>query len=279
MANADPTLTKFQHQLLIGTVMGDASLQKGSANAHARLMMGHGVRQRDYLQHKFEVLRCMYGPARKLKFYPSKRGAGYFVASKAYPFLTGLQSTFYVEDLREGKRFRKIIDRDVLGLLDDVALAYWFMDDGSLYVHSGTRNSLMMVLGNLTDAEYLLVQEWFMDGCGLEGELKDNGSKCKNLVFDVGVSEYLAEMIRTYVIPSMNYKLKNIGMMGPSKKRVELSESGYYGVSKAGDRWQAAMMLNGHLKYLGRFDSALEAAVHRNSDILESGSNSRLNRM
>lgn len=117
----------FLNQFIVGTLLGDAYVSKDK-----RFGFTHSAVQRDYFNHKVAVLE-EYGMASKVREYQTKgnRYQEYDIKSAL-----ALQARVAVgsrwKELREkwypdGK---KVVPLDIQ--LDPIALAYWYMDDGSV---------------------------------------------------------------------------------------------------------------------------------------------------
>jgi hypothetical protein len=117
----------FFDQFLLGTLLGDSYITNDG-----RFGFGHSEVQRAYFQHKVEILTAE-GLAPKVREYQTKGNqcGDYFIKS-----ITALQARVAIKNryphLRqlwypEGK---KIVPPDIE--LGPIALAYWYMDDGSV---------------------------------------------------------------------------------------------------------------------------------------------------
>lgn len=118
--SCSPTLSPLnQHQrsVLLGTLCGDACLKQTSPNK-ALLSLHHGLVQQGYLEHKVEVFGTHIS---RVSVYAASVEA---VSPSTEEFLPWYQR-FYPE----GKKF---LSQEILENLDEVSLAYWYLDDGSL---------------------------------------------------------------------------------------------------------------------------------------------------
>ena len=106
-----PGLNNDQIQLLMGSILGDGSLQKTSKN-RLRLRFIHGEKQKKYLEWKAFMFNI------KNIHYIQKNG---YARSPAYTFCT---KCF---DFPKVNSFDYIINN-----IDERGLAIWFMDDGSI---------------------------------------------------------------------------------------------------------------------------------------------------
>ena len=162
------------------------------------LSIAHSEKQKEYLEYKHSILD-KYELASPIIQYRinnsrySRELTGFRLKSRLHPIFTNIRMKYY--DLEGHKRvFKEFVeDIDVLGL------AIWYMDDG--YV---TKNSCVFSTCSFTIKEQEVLAEILL--------------RKFDLHFNVGVmdnSMYLqardfpkfVELIKSHVIPSMQYKL------------------------------------------------------------------------
>jgi len=123
----DEGLDSISEQVLLGTLLGDACIWKSSASA-GTLRMAHGQSQKEYLDEKsrllFPLIGGSYDTLQKVGYGAGKTSCRSYTRSTLY--LSEIQSRFYDE---EGI---KRVTPQLLANLDDVAVAFWLMDDGKL---------------------------------------------------------------------------------------------------------------------------------------------------
>lgn len=121
MDNTVGSLTTFQKSVVIGSILGDGYLRIVPGRKHAFLEINHALEQHTYVNWKYAALQsvCVSGP--RVRKGNGKRIA-YRFFTKQLPELTHLMHQFYIGG-------KKMIPETVF--LDPVALAVWFMDDGS----------------------------------------------------------------------------------------------------------------------------------------------------
>ena len=114
-------LSPLQRQVILGGLMGDGNLSpsriKGSLGT--RFRMGHGAKQVDYLDWK----ASLFGNITQSRHVNAKGAA--FVDLTPLPELAELREAVYWGD---GK---KTLSHEYLKALTPLALAIWYMDDGS----------------------------------------------------------------------------------------------------------------------------------------------------
>jgi hypothetical protein len=131
-------LCAIQKEVLIGVVLGDASLErrKITHNTRLRLEQGH-PKNTSYLWHLYGVF-CNITGNTLLRFQvrkPDKRTGKVYSTTTfttlSLPCLNVYRDLFYPEGV-------KIVPAIIGSLLTPMALAYWIADDGSLSSHNQT---------------------------------------------------------------------------------------------------------------------------------------------
>lgn len=191
-------MKKRQYQIVIGTVLGDAYVQKtGSANA--RIRFEHSEKQYAYILWKYEQLKnYMQDSPKKIVRHNQifqKTYTYYRCQSHSSPELGKVREIFYTNG-------RKTIPDEIDHFLDNpLTLAVWYMDDG-YYYHRDKIASLYIH----NDDKWPLVLEALHQQFGLTPLLKEK-KKGKNLQFSAADTRKLITIIQPYIIPSMEYKI------------------------------------------------------------------------
>jgi hypothetical protein len=126
-------LTLEQKDLIFGTLLGDANLQSFTKGKTWRYRAIHKAEHFEYILHKYEILKPYINmelifskiyDIRTFKYYERY----YFntLTDKSFRFFANL---FYKW---ENNKFIKVIPKNIEKFLTAKAIAYWYMDDGSL---------------------------------------------------------------------------------------------------------------------------------------------------
>lgn len=129
------TLTIQQHELIIGTLLGDGNLQTETQGRSWRYRAIQKAEHKEYLFFKYDILKsyCTTVPIynkildeRTLKHYEHY----YFntIVDKSFRFYGNL---FYKWN-NEKNKFIKLIPKNIEKFLTPAIIAYWYMDDGAL---------------------------------------------------------------------------------------------------------------------------------------------------
>jgi recombination protein RecA len=205
MATETHRLSDQQWQVVLGSLLGDGNL---SPNRHdrdgVRFRLGHGAKQAAYLDWKVSMLGNIPVSRRT-----DGRGA-VFADFKPLPELGELQRTVYFGD---GK---KTITEEYLKALTPLALAVWFMDDGSFSLRSkglqartaGGSGRVEFCVEALSEGSQARLAAYLHDTLGFDVSLRTSGAAQQAvLVFTTASSAKFLELVAPYVHPSMDYKL------------------------------------------------------------------------
>ena len=115
------TITQVQKSILLGLVLGDGYIRKFPGRKNALLEVNHSFKQKEYVD-------WLYGQLKNLVKTPPKARDGnggriaYRFFMKQHSVITELMQYFYRDRL-------KIVPKGIQ--IDEIALAIWFIDDGS----------------------------------------------------------------------------------------------------------------------------------------------------
>ena len=205
LANETSRLSEQQWQVVLGGLMGDAHLAPNLRGRHGvRLRMGHGVKQVGYLDWKASLFGNI-GQSRSV----NAKGAA-FVDLSPLPELGELRDVVYWGD---GK---KHLTDDYLKSLSPLALAIWFMDDGSFIERSkgvqqrtaGGSGRVEFCVEAMSEASRVRLANHLRDVHGVDGRVSIRGAAKKAVLTmtTAGSSRFL-ELVAPHVHPSMDYKL------------------------------------------------------------------------
>jgi hypothetical protein len=143
-------LTSEQKDILIGTLLGDASMSIRSDKPHYSVKFEQGESHKDYIDHLYQIFLPYTGSPPSMRFIDSKktRRAYWFRTYKHKHFMYYFH-LFYVitpnhenvENTSPKYHKVKIVPKNIHKYLTPRALAYWFMDDGTFYSTSRPRVS------------------------------------------------------------------------------------------------------------------------------------------
>jgi recombination protein RecA len=198
-------LSDQQRQVILGSLMGDGALSPNRrGRSGTRFRMGHGAEQAGYLDWKVSLLGNI-GHSRT----ENAKGA-VFADFTPLPELSELHEIMYFGD---GK---KHLTWEYLKSLTPLALAVWYMDDGSFTVRSkgvqertaGGTGRIEIVVEAMSPGSRDRLAQYLRDTYELDVKLVSKGArKVSALRFTTAGTEKFQKIVAPYVHPSMEYKL------------------------------------------------------------------------
>jgi len=229
LTNETARLSDQQWQLVLGGLMGDAHLAPNLHDRHGvRFRMGHGEKQVEYLDWKASLFGNI-GQSRNV----NAKGAA-FVDLSPLSELGELREVVYWGD---GK---KHLTDDYFKSLSPLALAVWFMDDGSFSERllsdeakglqqrtAGGSGRVEFCVEAMSEASRVRLADYLRDVHGVDSRLAIRGAAKKAVLTmtTAGSSRFL-ELVAPYVHPSMDYKLlpRLRGLFAVEQQFVEPSQ-------------------------------------------------------
>ncbi len=198
-------LSGQQMQVVLGSLMGDGNLSPNRQDrSGTRFRLGHGAKQAAYLDWKVSLLGNIECSRRV-----SAKGA-VFADFTPLPELAELHEAVYFGD---GK---KHLTWDYLKALTPLALAIWYMDDGSFTLRSkgvqertqGGSGRIEICVEAMSPGSRERLVQYLRDTRGLDVRLRIAGAAQKAvIVFSTAATEKFQKLVAPYVHPSMEYKL------------------------------------------------------------------------
>jgi recombination protein RecA len=198
-------LSDQQMQVVLGSLMGDGNLSPNRrGRSGTRFRLGHGAKQAAYLDWKVSLLGNV-----ECSRTVNAKGA-VFADFTPLPELAELHDVVYFGD---GK---KHLTWDYLKALTPLALAVWYMDDGSLAVRSkglqertqGGSGRIEICVEAMSAGSRERLVQYLHDTHGLDIRLRLAGSAQQAvIVFNTAATEKFQKLVAPYVHPSMSYKL------------------------------------------------------------------------
>ncbi|SOJ54523.1 Protein RecA [Mycobacterium simulans] len=205
LATEPHLLSDQQFQVVLGSLMGDGNLSSNRRDRNGvRFRLGHGAKQAEYLRWKTALMDNIRHTVRE-----DGKGAN-FVDFTPLPELAELQRAVYLGD---GKKF---FSEEYLKALTPLALAIWYMDDGSFALRSkglqerttGGSGRIEICVEAMTEGTRVRLRDYLRDTHGLDVRLRRAGSAGKAvLVFSTAATAKFQELVAPYMAPSMEYKL------------------------------------------------------------------------
>jgi recombination protein RecA len=198
-------LSGQQWQVVLGSLLGDGNLSPNRRDRNGvRFRLGHGATQSAYLDWKVSLLGNISCARRT-----NAKGAVY-ADFAPLPELGELQRAVYLGD---GKR---TISEEYLKALTPLALAIWYMDDGSFTLRSqglqertrGGSGRIQFCIEALTESSCDRLVDYLRDTHGLSVSWRRAGSRKQAvLTMTTEASARFMSLVAPYIHPSMDDKL------------------------------------------------------------------------
>ena len=196
--------TELQQDLLIGTLLGDGNLQTFSGNTW-RYRAIHKKDHFPYIEHKYNVLKdiCKSPPSYSSTFdlRTNKTYDRYCFNSLTHVNLQFYGNLFYI---KENAKWVKKVPFNIHKYLTPRALAYWYMDNGSLK-WKGHSNAVRICTDGFALSDVKRLQYALINNFHLEVTIVKQNDQFR-LSINEKSYEILKPLIVPYLIPCMYYK-------------------------------------------------------------------------
>lgn len=200
-------LSDFQRELLIGKLLGDGHLETQNGGRTYRLKIEHSYLQKEYVDWQYEIFKDWVPTPPKEK-YQNVLGIRY----RKYYFSTVSHGAFRFYAQQFYHKGKKVLPKLIKRWLSPLAMAIWFMDDGS--VKSSRHRALIINTQSFSKPETLRLAEILKEKYGIEMNLRKQSRKkveIYQLITKKGSAEKLVPLIAPHIVPSMKYKLGIVG--------------------------------------------------------------------
>lgn len=198
----DLQLSKLQRDVLVGTLLGDGCLETQNNGKTYRLKIEHSIQQKDYVDWKYFIFKDWVLTQPKIKRHLS---FGQIRENYCFSTISHGSLRFYGQQFYKGK---KVIPGLIKKLLTPQALAVWFMDDGS--IKSNRHTGLIIHSQSFIQNDLKRVIDVFKNQYGVETILRKRKDGNGFILYITPKTvDIFINLIREYVLPSMEYKLGN----------------------------------------------------------------------
>ena len=188
-------ISDVEMEVIIGSLLGDGNMRQAGRNAS--FCIGHGPKQKDYCHYKAELLKGLNAKfSYSKRKVPDKRNGKlydtYWCRIGANPNFNSIYEEFY----KNGKKHIPITL--VNNYFSRLSLAILYMDDGNKTKNGYTIATMCFNREEINEFRAFLLRKF-----NLETSIFGDG----RLYIMAKSSELFTELIKEYVIDSMQYKL------------------------------------------------------------------------
>ena len=196
-SNPNLLLTKSQHNLIIGDLLGDANIKQREKNCSFRV--GHSRKQKKYLYWKYNILKefiknTLYWNIRNLN---DRTIETLEFATFTHIVFNYYRKLFYKNGI-------KTVTREILNLLNPRSLAVWLCDDGS---YCKKYRYIILSTNSFSLNEHEIMKKYFEEVWGLSPTIGFRDNKYYYLRFKVEDTKKLISIVRPFILKVMKYKI------------------------------------------------------------------------
>lgn len=200
------SFSKRQKEILIGVILGDGHLEKLYTPTSGKLKIEHSYKQKDYVDWLYREFRNWVRTKprlRKVKTFGSVYW-NYGFSTYGHQLLGEFRERFYKEK-------KKVVPNDLEKDITPLGLAVWYMDDGS--IKSRKHKGVFLNTQGFEESELKKLQQILRNKFKIKSTTRDqtrNQKTKKQIYFGGELGERFIAMIRSYIIPSMQYKIPRV---------------------------------------------------------------------
>jgi len=199
-------LTDLQKEILIGTLLGDGHLETQDNGHTYRLKLDHSIKQRAYVDWLYESFKEWTNTPPK-KHSRDVRFRNVTKSYDKYGFNTVSHSAFRFYAKQFYSQRKKKAPRLIHRWLTPLALAVWFMDDGS--IKSNAHKTVFINTHSFSKDDVKRLRKALWDVYGIQTILRPQGNGNQLYFLSETVEAFLG-LIEPHILPSMRYKLPKV---------------------------------------------------------------------
>ncbi len=189
-----------EHEIILGTLLGDASIRQRNKNSCLRI--AHSLKQRDYLisiKDKFADFEIAEF-SQRTRIINNRKVEMIHFSTKTHPIFNYYRKLFY-------QNGRKIITKEILNQITARSLAYWICDDGSF---CKKQEYFIICTNSYSLEEHKLMKQFFNEKFKLNPTIGFRDEKYYYLRFNKEDSKKLIKIIKPFIPQSMKYKIGEV---------------------------------------------------------------------
>ncbi len=194
-------LTLLQKEVLFGVILGDAHLETQNNRITYRVKFEQSIKHKAYIEHLYDVFKNYVKTSPQLKLVTYKNNQ---TKSTNIRFATISSSTFTFFGKQFYKDKKKVIPKLIHRWLTPRALAYWYMDDGSMKSYQS--KGVLLNTKAFSHAEVQLLCNVLTEKFNLYCWPRKQKKNTYQIYISGKTYETLRNCIYPFIIPDMQYK-------------------------------------------------------------------------
>lgn len=205
-------LSNKQRSIMVGTLLGDGHLETQNHNRTYRLKIEHSIKQAGYVDWLYEQFKewVLTPPKTKRKQLKDAMFENYY-----FQTISVGQFRFYGKCFYDSSG-RKQIPRQIGRWLTPLALAVWFMDDGS--AKSKYHRAIIINTHCFSIRELSVLQEALKANFGIDAALRKQKEGLQLLITGSSAEQFY-KLVQPYVLPDFTYKFGALVNILPKEYR------------------------------------------------------------
>lgn len=209
-------LNDRQREILVGTLLGDGHLETKNNGKTYRLKIEHTVHQKEYVEWLFQQFReWIRTPPKERTRLITLHGRQKEYKQIGFSTLSSGILRFYAQQFYVKDRSKKIVPKLIRRWLTPLALAVWYMDDGS--IKSNTHRTVLLNTQGFEDIDLKHLQEALRTSYGIQTTVRKQKDGKQLYVPSESVDLFL-RTIEPFILASMRYKLPKVWLTQLPKK-------------------------------------------------------------
>lgn len=196
-------LSNRQKEILIGKLLGDGHLETKDCGRTYRLKIEHSLKQKEYVDWLYREFKVwvLTPPQVRRRFVVWRTLAGEY---DKYWFNTLSSGSFRFYAHQFYKERKKIVPRFIKKLLTPLALAVWFMDDGS--IKSKAHQTVFLNTHGFDAKSIKLLQDALLEKFGIKTTKRKEKCGWQIYLLSETINRF-AVIIKSHILASMRYKI------------------------------------------------------------------------
>jgi|SRR3989344_202326 len=190
-------LSSLQHDLIIGSTIGDANIRQRNRNCNFRV--GHTNKQTAYLLWKYNIIHefALSKPTWNIRKLNDRNIITLELSTATHYAFNYYRKLFY-------KNRVKKITREILNMLNPRSLAIWLCDDGS---YDKKQGYIVFCTNAYSLKEHKIMKNYFEEIWNLSPTIGFRDKKYYYLRFKQEDSKKLIEIVKPFILKSILYKI------------------------------------------------------------------------
>ena len=201
------SLSDVQKEILVGTLLGDASMSKRYGRPHYSIKFEQDEEHAPYIDHLYEIFEPYTGS--KPKYQSRKQKRSYWFRTYQHNDFIFYWNYFYDVKFDRDIIVSKVkrVPKNIGKHLTPRAVAYWFMDDGTFHddINSGVRDFLFSTQG-FQKHESQLLCDVLKEKWNIRANVQKDKKSWRIAILRESSKPFLA-LIEPYIVSCFKYKL------------------------------------------------------------------------